>query len=383
MKHCPHHPEREAVELCGGCGSQFCLYCISTRGGRALCSSCQRSSSQKRSLLAIGGLALGLITIAGVVFLALQKKDAPQLSERAQKIKTLEAKLQESPCDKGVILQLTDQLLYEARNKEVLERASAFRSRCQGFETLLWKTFEAHKRLSQNKEALADVSALIERRPTDQDYWVWRGLLHESMGSMELAANDFRQALSIEPRLTQIPFNLTNIYEHLGRPCESIFYMEQYATHNPSAWKDAKFKAHLERIYELEACKSSAGQAVINFPRGANRIVARANLNGHKMQMLVDSGASYITINDEQARKAGLKEGPRLPIQIHTAAGLRTGYLITAPVVKLQGLTAKNVPVVVLRELPGSLGGLLGLSFLSRYKMEMDRAKGTLILTGR
>jgi hypothetical protein len=46
--------------------------------------------------------------------------------------------------------------------------------------------------------------------PDDRDDRTWRGLAYEEKGDMLHAVADDEQALAIEPRLTDIPFNLAD-----------------------------------------------------------------------------------------------------------------------------------------------------------------------------
>jgi hypothetical protein len=47
------------------------------------------------------------------------------------------------------------------------------------------------------------------------------------------AIADYEQALAIEPRLADVPFNLADAYRKLGRPCDGIFPLEQLSFYNP------------------------------------------------------------------------------------------------------------------------------------------------------
>jgi clan AA aspartic protease (TIGR02281 family) len=109
--------------------------------------------------------------------------------------------------------------------------------------------------------------------------------------------------------------------------------------------------------------------------RGANRVVtARAEINGVTGVFIIDTGASYVSIRTNFAERAKIpRDGNE--IKLATANGLAKGKLSKADTVSLGKLVAKDVPVVVQAVDEKSFGpgvdGLLGLSFLSRFEMQV------------
>ena len=50
--------------------------------------------------------------------------------------------------------------------------------------------------------------------------------------------------------------------------------------------------------------------------------------------------------------------------------------------ISVQGLEARHIEVAIAEEI-GAVDGLLGLSFLNRFKIELDSDKGYMLLTAR
>jgi aspartyl protease family protein len=120
-------------------------------------------------------------------------------------------------------------------------------------------TYGAHKARSEWDQAVADASELVKNDPEDKDFWWWRAVAREAKGDLVGAAADYQQSLVVEPRLSGIPFNLANVYERLGRPCEAKAPIEQFLRYHPTVSDRPRID---ERLARLEAaCKATGGAA--------------------------------------------------------------------------------------------------------------------------
>ena len=95
-------------------------------------------------------------------------------------------------------------------------------------------------------------------------------------------------------------------------------------------------------------------------------------INGQPVNFLVDTGATWIAMNGEQARKLGINyfyEGRRA--RVETANGAVAVYRIILDKVRVGEIELRNVEAAVLeKSSPGYL--LLGNSFLSRVNIQRD-----------
>ncbi len=100
-------------------------------------------------------------------------------------------------------------------------------------------------------------------------------------------------------------------------------------------------------------------------------------INGHSVRMVLDTGATDVSISEAEAKRLGLKykDGERLPYQ--TANGTVIGYRILLNSVSIQGITENNISASVV---PSNHPILLGMSFLKRVDM---REKGNLLFLER
>ncbi len=101
---------------------------------------------------------------------------------------------------------------------------------------------------------------------------------------------------------------------------------------------------------------------------------AEAIINGTKVGVLVDTGATGVAISQKVADKLGLKS--HSAIRTSTANGDTVAYMMRLESVKLGGVEAKDVAATIA---PG-LGGdaLLGMSFLSRMDVRLFKGEMTI-----
>jgi aspartyl protease family protein len=309
-----------------------------------------------------------------------EKAAAPVMSEKTAE---LSAALDREPCDRGKIVQLCESLLRDGEPRQCLTRAEAFFTRCGDFWRLRWATYAAHKGLSEWDPAIADATGLVTQFPDDRDYRIWRGLAYAEKGDTLHAIADYEQALAIEPRLADVPFNLADAYRKLGRPCDGIFPLEQLSFYNPE--RDANARRRLRELYDDPQCSDrlGTGKATLRFGSGARRVTSKVTLNGATpANLIVDTGASTVVLGSQLAARLGLRYDQWPARRAATAGGLRDVRIGYLDEVTVQGVSARHVECAVTEDLVGA-EGLLGLSFLARFEMHSDPSKGILTLVDR
>ena len=103
------------------------------------------------------------------------------------------------------------------------------------------------------------------------------------------------------------------------------------------------------------------------------------SINGRSVNFLIDTGASAIAMNSDQAKNLGIQyDRVGTPTKISTASGFVKGYRIRLKSVTVGGITEKNVAAMVIDgKHPGPI--LLGMTFLSRLDIEHSGNAMTLI----
>ena len=107
-------------------------------------------------------------------------------------------------------------------------------------------------------------------------------------------------------------------------------------------------------------------------------VVLDAAVNGAPVKMLVDTGASLVTLTQQDARAAGLFPGDLMfKGRVETANGSARMAPVTLREIRIGQLSLYDVPAAVMENLSMSL---LGMSFLSRLQSYQMR-DGKLAIT--
>ncbi len=158
---------------------------------------------------------------------------------------------------------------------------------------------------------------------------------------------------------------------------ERLLGMMEY----PPQYRD-RYELLARRISEM---KGDEGTILIRFPAGGNRIPVAAGLNQSIQQdFIVDTGASMVTIPSATVEALNLQavggehHGGRRSVS--TAGGVVSSYEVVIETLEIEGWEEHNVSALVM-DIPGQPGvGLLGLNYLSRFKMDLNNNEGKLTL---
>ena len=103
-------------------------------------------------------------------------------------------------------------------------------------------------------------------------------------------------------------------------------------------------------------------------------------INGRRVNVMVDTGATSIAFNYPTAKSLGLDLARARPLTVSTASGVEKAYRLNLASVTIGGITVHNVDATVLgSDFPRVT--LLGNSFLSR--VDMQQQDGLLLLRAR
>ena len=105
--------------------------------------------------------------------------------------------------------------------------------------------------------------------------------------------------------------------------------------------------------------------------------------NGERVRMIVDTGASHLTLPFEVAKKVGLTPGENDPtIQMRLANGsIIEGKLMTLKSARVGRFSVDNVSCVVFQEGLTDAQSILGTSFLSHFVVKISQRSNELYLT--
>jgi aspartyl protease family protein len=103
--------------------------------------------------------------------------------------------------------------------------------------------------------------------------------------------------------------------------------------------------------------------------------LATGLINGHEVEFLIDTGATFVALSASVANRLGLKKG--IPSSSHTAGGVVQTFLVELDSVQLGPIRRHAVRASVVPDMPGE-GVLLGMSFLR--DLELIQRGDTLII---
>lgn len=128
-------------------------------------------------------------------------------------------------------------------------------------------------------------------------------------------------------------------------------------------------------VHPNKTAKLGAAKTVV-LQRGLDsHYRTEAFINGIKVNMLVDTGATDVAISKKLADKLGLKSVSA--IRTTTANGDTVAYMTRLDKVKLGGIEARGVAALITPNLEGDV--LLGMSFMNR--MDVHLYQGTMTIT--
>ena len=110
------------------------------------------------------------------------------------------------------------------------------------------------------------------------------------------------------------------------------------------------------------------------------QFLSTARMNGRKVNVLVDTGATSVAINKSTARRLGIRTvASDFTHNIHTANGVTRGALVEIDRIEVGRISVRNVRALVVQDKSLS-GTLLGMSFLSQLR-KFEISNQTLVLT--
>jgi aspartyl protease family protein len=109
---------------------------------------------------------------------------------------------------------------------------------------------------------------------------------------------------------------------------------------------------------------------VVEIRRDASlQYQTRATINGHAVQVLVDTGANVVAINSTQARQLGVDYESGSQARVETASGRVRGWGVTLRTVNVGGIKVENVQATVLEgDFPSTI--LLGMTYLQHVDIK-------------
>jgi clan AA aspartic protease (TIGR02281 family) len=196
-------------------------------------------------------------------------------------------------------------------------------------------------------------------------------------GHYRWALEKFIQATEQAPRDPQRWWYVAESYRMLGDAGASVHVYRQILQLAPASPLAVSARQALEALGE-------PGASTVRVPmqrRGGSALVP-ARINGEPVGVFIlDTGASYTSVSTVVANRLGIPTGGA-SVRLVTASGVIQAPLVVVDEVDVGGAVARHVPIVVhdLPGMPANVAGLLGMSFLERFRVNLDISSSLLIL---
>ncbi|EKE03206.1 MAG: hypothetical protein ACD_20C00234G0028 [uncultured bacterium] len=194
-----------------------------------------------------------------------------------------------------------------------------------------------------------------------------------------IAEHYFRKALLTDPNNTSIRYYLAITLVKNNKAGEAREEYQAIIDLNP--YSEAAEKArHGLRLIQNKTLKK---KVVLNI-NGHNSalIVRNVKINNHAVSsFILDTGATYTSISTSLARELGVLSSNAPRVNIMTANGAVNAPKVILKSIEIDGLIASNVEVIILDiSATKDVAGLLGLNFIQKFKLTIDKRNGELIL---
>jgi clan AA aspartic protease (TIGR02281 family) len=238
----------------------------------------------------------------------------------------------------------------------------------QGFKSWNWMAL-----------VLAGVVALLMARPGAT---ALAGVFEEGVdffqgGHYRWALEKFIEAVDRAPRDPERRWYLAESYRLLGDSAAAAQVYRNILQMVPQSPQAVAARRALEILGE-----PTLATFQVPFQARGSSVLVPARVNGQPVgYFILDTGATFTTVSRLVADRLGVRGGAGR-VNLATASGVVQAPLALLDEVDIGGAVARHVPAVIhdLPNAPPTVVGLLGLSFLERFRVSLDLSSGVLRL---
>ena len=269
--------------------------------------------------------------------------------------------------------------------RELIQRAARFEQDCGEWDLLAMTRAEARAQLSEWNAAREQYDRWVALANDSAVAWTARGRFREQRDDADGAIADYRRALLLEPTFTDVPQWLATLLLRTGRPCGAIPVLEQLLLNRPSMADDPRVTDMLSRARRHSSCGvyQGTGTAQVQLMGRDQMLDVDARIGGRPFAAVLDTGASFVTLPRAAADALHLDLRNSREVRVNVVGSVRVARRVVLERVSIGKASAQKVPAIVVDEVfPDSDTILLGMSFLTRFRLSFDPQERTVTLTG-
>lgn len=300
---------------------------------------------------------------------------------RAPVLEALE-ELTRERCDETAIVNLGKALQAAGQRRDAANAHLRFSATCNGHSESLRIAANIFLGIADYERAAEAATAMTALEPLNDNGYFLRAVAYDRSGQARKAVDDYTTAIELftpKDRIADVSFvGLARNYEKLGQHCDAAAAIESWVALRPSSYETAKTRSIISGYETKGNCASATAgkEEVFVRPRRGEVFTLPVTINGVSGRFILDTGASFVSLRSSFAAKAKVEIEQDSKILLFTANGVTEGRRGRAASIQVRSLRANDVPLVVQSDAKGTYGsgvdGLLGMSFLSRFQVELD-----------
>jgi predicted aspartyl protease len=192
----------------------------------------------------------------------------------------------------------------------------------------------------------------------------WHG--EDYLGAMQL----WSHAVALQPSDPTFHYLRGTALARLGLKVSALDAYQMALLLEPGPDLTRRILADTARLNE--AVGSEARETTVALEHGLGVWIVPVVLNdGPTARFLVDTGSSVTVLSPKVAARLGVAGSGTSPVELHTLGGRTVGPSAVLASLRVGDLELRDAPVVLHDPGPG-LDGILGNTFLSRYRVTVD-----------
>ena len=306
----------------------------------------------------------------------------PPNLERQQPVQSRLAQLSREPCYTDAIVGLGRALLDAGYPREAATSLRTFVKRCGSASEVLPHAYYGLERINDFSAALEVANELVDALPANGTARYWRALAYDRTGQFSLAMLDYMNTIQLfEPQKTlllDVFYKWSRTYAALGRYCDAISPIEMYVSLDPADRRTPQITKIISDYAEQGSCdkRYAIGTTRVPFVGGSAVRTLTVVVNGVAGNLILDTGATFVSITSQFAFKAKVATEPGNQVIMKTVGGKALAEIGYANSVSVGKAEALGVVTAVHRDDSNPFGnrvdGLLGMSFLSRFNIKLS-----------